>query len=127
MVLLGAGCQRMENGGAAGNSVRVVDRIEVRWEGEEKPFNRIYTNPEKMQAILNGIRRIGQKSSAKTDPETLKNEQYTITLIYSDESTYCYQTKSDRYICCGQEPWQQTNPDRIAELHQLLRALPADR
>lgn len=120
MIGMCGGCRRKKN------AVRVVEQIAVQWEDNGLPVCQIYEKPEKMQLILNGVRTLGQRFSADTDPEALNVSTVTMTLLYSDGEQQKYQIKPDRYVRIGQAAWQQASPRQVTSLRLLLLSLPSD-
>lgn len=112
-VCLGCGCGRKKVG------IPVVCEISVSDAQQEQ----VYREPEKMQMILNRLRSLGQCYRPEADPELLRGDHLTITLLRSDGKCQQYQLKSDRYIRFGQGPWQQTDPGPLSELRELLQTM----
>lgn len=125
VLLICTGCQ-LQTGDTDVESKKVVSKITVTCHEDGSVTNRTYTSQTKMKEILNGIRQLGQKMKPDVDPEQLNERLFSITLLHTDGSQQHYQTKADRYIRRGQEPWQQADPKKVSELNVLLQTLPAD-
>lgn len=108
------------------SSVRVVSEITVTHEQQGLVTRQIYTDPDKLRRILNAIRNLGQKFNPTTDPETLPLTSFHIILRRTDGTEQIYRTKADRYIRIDHEPWQQTDPESLTQLTQLLQNLSGD-
>lgn len=106
--------------------VKVVSQISVDWEQSDGAVDRVYTDPYKMQRVLNRMRQLGQRFSPELDPEGLKEPSVTITVAFNDGSHHRHQVKADRYIRTDNRLWQQTDPKQIQRLQFLLKALPGD-
>lgn len=108
------------------SSVGVVSEITVTHEQQGMVTRQIYTDPDKLRRILNAIRNLGQKFNPTTDPETLPLTSFHIILRRTDGTEQIYRTKADRYIRIDHEPWQQTDPESLTHLTQLLQNLSGD-
>lgn len=104
--------------------IRVVDEITVTQ--EQTPGMLLYSDPYKMQRILNSLRQLGQRYRPDMDPGTIAGSAVCITLHFSDGSSHRYSLKADRYIQEEPYSWQQTDPRQLQRLYFLLKALPGD-
>ena len=105
--------------------VAVVSQISV--VQEKDGCRRIYTDTQKMQRVLNGLRQLGQRYRPEADPAVLDVPETYITLEFSDGSYSYYCLKGDRYIRENHCSWQQTDPTRLCRLQFLILALPGDK
>ena len=117
--LLLAGCGKKPD-------VKLVSQISVDWDQEAVAVDRVYTDPYKMQRVLNRMRQLGQRFSPEVDPELLHSPAVTITVSFSDGSFHQHQLKADRYIRTDSSLWQQADPTQVQRLQFLLKALPGD-
>ena len=104
----------------------VVSKISVSYTENGVSVRHRYTTQYKMRQILNHIRLLGQQYSPILDPDTLRSTVFEIQLSFSDGSRRVYHTRADRYIRTNGGPWQQTDPQRLLALNELLLTLPAD-
>ena len=104
----------------------VVSSIFVSYPDNGVQIRHRYTTQHKMRQILNHIRLLGQKYTPILDPDTLRSTVFEIRLSFSDGSQRIYHTRSDRYIRTNNGPWQQTDPQRLQALNELLLSLPED-
>lgn len=122
-LLLCTGCGRAAE---KAPSVGVVSEITVTREHRGMVTRQIYTEPHKLQQILNALRQVGQRFTPDTDPETLPLSSFHITLHRTDGIEHIYRTKADRYIRYNRQPWQETDPESLSRLTELLQNLPGD-
>jgi len=85
-----------------------------------------YTQPEKMEAVLNHLRLRKSLGVAKTDPERLSGDSYRIDISLSDGSHYIYYQRAGRYFSRRCHCWQKTDPSQAAAFSELLRKMPSD-
>jgi hypothetical protein len=120
-VMMLSGCQ-MQKGGVETVGRPVVCKITVTDEQGVK----IYTNEKKMQEILHKFRRLGQKFTPETDPESQPGEIVFVELFRSNGTLERYSIKGDRFLRKGNQPWQQTESRPLQKLMGLLETLPPD-
>ncbi len=117
-------CALLLTGCAKTPGVKLVSQISVDWEWGAA--DRIYTDPQKIQRVLNQMRQLGQRFAADRDPVQLSDPTVTLTVSFTDGSCHRHQLRGDRYIQTDSLLWQQADPAQIQRLQFLLKALPGD-
>lgn len=105
----------------------VVSQITVSYTDNGTQVSHHYTSQHKMRQILNHFRTLGQKYKPVIDPDTLRTTVFEVRLFFSNGAERIYHTRSDRYIRTDNGPWQQTDPQRLQALNELLLQLPPDK
>ena len=106
---------------------RIVTQIDVTAAHNGAVNHYTYTDPPKMETMLNYLRLLFPDASASIDPETFRTDAYQITVSYSDgnQSTY-YQLYND-FLKKDSGHWQQIDADQGATLYPILCSMPSDR
>lgn len=113
-------------GPASGPRFPVVTRVDVECRQGPVRQRRHYTDPVKMEWILNYLRMHRSLGPAQTDPDRLEGDSYTIFLELTDGSRLVYFQQADRYLSKDFHPWQKVDPAWGRSLYYLLQTLPSD-
>lgn len=111
---------------AAASAPALVTQIDVVCQREYTTISRHYTQPRKIEPILNYLRMLTYHGSADTDPERLAGNAYEITLHYANGSTTTYRQRADQYLSKDGHPWEKIRPEQAALLFPLLESTPSD-
>ena len=104
----------------------VVEKVEVIGNHQGERFACIYTQSEKMTAILNYLRWLRPKYKADCDPETLPGDAYTITLTLSDGTQEIYRQKTNGYLQKDSGRWENIDPSKGVMLYEIVSQMAAD-
>lgn len=121
-----SGCGRNPAGESSGPVFRVVTQISVFYQSGPITAQRRYTRDDKMQQILNYLRRIDPYGTPLEDPETADGNDFQIELVYSDGSKKQYHQRSNRYLQINGGNWRLIDPKKAEELSQILCAMESD-
>lgn len=106
--------------------VRVVTQIDVAATQAGEIFQFHYTEPEKMQTILQYLRRLEPDQFTPITPDTFRTDAYEICLTLSDGSQTVYHQIYNEYLQKNGGPWQSIDRALAASLPQLLANMPSD-
>lgn len=107
-------------------AVRVVTRLDISCYHDYGISCWTYTQPEKMEWILNHLRQRKNLGTAQTDPERLLGDAYRIDICLSDGTHHVYYQRADRYFSRQGHAWQKTDPDQAAALRAFLQKISSD-
>lgn len=104
----------------------IVAQVEVTASigGESRVFT--YTDPEKMETLLNYLRLLKPDVRHPLTPETFRADVYEIRLTMLDGTRNCYYQLYDTYLRKNQDPWYAISPVDGSMLHPLLLSMPPD-
>ena len=105
---------------------RVIAEIQVVYQNQALETRQQFTQPEKLQRIVDYLRRIDPYGTPIEAPETVAGSDFYITLLYSDGSQRRYHQRADRYMRVEQGAWKRIDPDKALELSRLLGSMPSD-
>lgn len=89
-------------------------------------MTRQYSQPHKIQPVLQYMRLLKREGHADTDPEMLIGDRFDITLYYSDGQRKIYRQRSNRYLSRNCAPWEKIDQDQAQRLYPMLQAMPSD-
>ena len=104
----------------------LVVQIDVVCRREYSTFTRHYTQPRKIEPILNYLRMLTYHGRPETDPERLAGNAYEITLYYVNGQTSTYRQRADRYLSKDGQPWEKLRPEQAGLLFPLLESTASD-
>ena len=104
----------------------LVTQIDVTCHREYSSFTRRYTQPRKIEPILNYLRMLTYHGRPETDPERLAGNAYEITLHYANGRTSTYRQRGDRYLSKDGQPWEILRPEQAGLLFPLLESTASD-
>ena len=104
----------------------LVTRIDVVCHREYSSFTRQYTQPRKIEPILNYLRMLTYHGRPETDPERLAGNSYEIKLYYANGQTITYRQRADRYLSKAGQPWEKIRPEQAGLLFPLLESTASD-
>ena len=116
-----SGCGRR-----AAAPIRVVTGVEITTRSGQHTLSRSYTQPKKIQKVLDYLRLQEGEGFADMDPERLTGTTFVIDVTLSDGSHSLYYQQGDRYLSKKYHPWQKINAERAADFYQMLRKTPTD-
>ena len=104
----------------------VVVRAELRHSLNGQHTERVYTMPEKLEAVLTYLRLLKTAPLHGEDPEMIAGDRFQIWLYYSDGSQRHYRQHACRFLSVDRRPWQAIEPGFARDLYVLMDALPGD-
>ena len=107
--------------------VRVVTQIDVTAIQDGKITQSSYCDTEKMEAVLQYLRKLKPLRHSPITPDTFRTDAYEIVLTMSDGSKNVYHQIYDSYIQKNNGPWQTIENSFGDYLPQLLQMIPSDR
>lgn len=75
-------------------------------------IQRHYTQPEKVQNLLNMLRLLEFDGFTSLDPAYLPGDDFQITLEFSDHSTKVYRVHGNRFLCRPNGMWEKVDGSR---------------
>lgn len=105
---------------------RVVTQVDVTRNGPDRPLRRHYTQPGKMEEVLNYVRLLQSRIPSDRNPDAVPGALYQITLTLSDGGTVSYRQKGGLMLQKEAGPWQKIDPDLAMGFDELLEKTPSD-
>lgn len=124
--MLLCGCSANAQGPEPTPPLCVVTQVDVTCRSPGDILERHYTQPQKMEAVLNYLRLLEYRGQADCDPEQLIGNAYKIMVQLSDGCSHCYYQRADQYLSRDRKPWERIDPDQARQLYLLLVELPGD-
>ncbi len=115
-----------ENRGQSASAYRVITEIQAVYQNNTMEVRRQFFAPEKLQAIVNYLRRIDPYGAPYENPEQVEGRSYILTLCYSDGSIRRYHQHADRYLRQDDGPWKRIDPQQSLELSGLFGMMGSD-
>lgn len=104
----------------------VVTSVQITAGGTRRPLRRLYTEPDKIQMVLDYLRLQEGEGPADTDPERLTGTDFVIDVRLSDGSHSIYYQRGGRYLSGKYRPWQKIDEKKAADFYRMLRQTPTD-
>ena len=108
------------------HGARVITAVTVIYKNGQLQTQRYYNTDQKMQQIMNYLRRIDPYGKPEEDPETASGSDFHIELSYSDGSRQHYRQKSDRFMQGADGIWRCIDSGKATRLSEILGRLPSD-
>lgn len=105
---------------------KVVTGIDITFQNGPLYARRIYSDNEKMSAILHYLRSIDPYGTPQEVPEQVAGSDFYIVLNYSDGSQKLYRQHADRYLQEGSGSWKCIDPKKAMELSRILGQMASD-
>lgn len=115
---------RLPPGEAAG--VDPVVRVEVTLWHRDRCLYRRYTDPHKMEAVLNHLRALDLRGLPERDPERVLGASARITVQLSSGKKKLYLQQADQFLSRELGPWRCVESRQAKRLYPLLQSLPSD-
>lgn len=105
---------------------QVVTEVDVVCLGDAGRLTRHYTDPEKMEKVLNCLRLAASRELTEEPKQAPSGSSFRIILTLSDGSRVRYRQKKDFLLQKEDGPWQRIDPEQAAGLERLLEKTPGD-
>ncbi len=115
-----------ENRGQSASAYRVITEIQAVYQNNTIEVSKQFFAPEKLEAIVNYLRRIDPYGIPYENPEQVAGRNYILTLHYSDGSIRRYHQRADRYLRQDDGPWKRIDPQQALELSGLFGMMGSD-
>ena len=115
-------------GGETTQNVRqsLVVRIETMGTYEGGMWQKNFTDPQKMEAVLYCLRLLQPSEAVDIDPGSLRTDIYQITLLYADGSSTLYRQLHNQFQQVDDGAYRRIREGAGAQLIQLLYFLDPD-
>ncbi len=110
---------------AAPPALHIATRIDVHYRFSDTAITRQFTQPAKMEAILNYLRLLEYAGIPEGDPEQHIGDTCRITVQLADGSRRIYHLHANRYLSRDFRPWEKVESSQ--DLPALLQSLPTDK
>lgn len=125
-MLIVSGCSQIHTADENTADIHMAVRVDAYCVQDGIPFERSYTQPEKLEAMLLYLRLLNPKGRAEVNPEEYSGTVSRITVHLSNGKTRIYRMRSDRYLSVDANPWQTIDPERAMDLYPLLLIMDSD-
>lgn len=115
-----SGCKK-----AAEKPVHYVTKIEISGTHLGEPLNRVYTDPEKMTAVLTYLRRLEVQNRTVFVPGWLVDSTCRITVHTSGSESTTY-LQEGAYCSEDARTWRRISPDQAEALYSVVENMESD-
>ena len=105
---------------------RVVTQVDIVCDQGYRIFHRHYTQPQKIQQVLNYLRLQENLGPADMDPERVEGPVFRIAVRLSDGSDSVYYQRCGRYLSKEYHSWQKIDPKQAVAFYRMLQLTPTD-
>lgn len=126
LLLIVSGCSRIHTPDATDSGVRMAVRVDVSCVQDGVPFERSYTQPEKLEAMLLYLNLLKPRGRAEVNPEEFSGTASQITVHLSGGGKRVYRIRCDSFLSENAQPWQNVDPEHAADLYPLLLIMDSD-
>ena len=105
---------------------RVISSVRVSYKNGPLEAQRVFLTSEKIQKIVDYLRRIASYGNPVENPETVTGSEFYIVVDYSDGSAQTYHQRADRLMRIGSGPWKRIDPKKAIDLGRILGAMTSD-
>ena len=105
---------------------RIVTQITVIQQDDAAASQKLYTDAEKMQSILNYLRLIDPYGSPSVDPKSVDGSTVRIIVSHSDGFEQVYEQKADRFMTVNGGRWMCIDSEKAQTLHALIEGMESD-
>lgn len=112
--------------GLAKPNIRYVTQAEVLLQKEEFRQTWVYSQPQKINSILNFLRTTDPRGRVYTAQPVAGSHHYRITLYYNDNTINTYYLQDYQYFNKNTTIWQRVSTSHAQLLYPLLQLLPTD-
>ena len=105
---------------------KTVTQVDITGTHLSRPIQRHYTEPQKMETVLNYLRLLDYKGTTTLDPLWLPGDDWSITLGFSTGESKQYRIRADRFLCRPSGVWEKVESEGKASLYPYLMATASD-
>ena len=105
---------------------QTVTRVDIYGVHNKHNLRRHYTEPNKMQSVLNYLRLLDFNGQTDLDPEFLPGDDFKIYLGFSDGQRKVYRIHADRYLCNPSGKWEKVDTEAAKRLMPYLQITASD-
>ena len=113
---LAGGCGRRQ----PQKGVRVVTSVTVTSTHESQLRTQTFTDSEKMEIILNYLRKLDPYTRTHIAPDSFRSDAYEIIVSYSDGNHSVYRQIYDQYFQVPDGSWRKIDPGHGGQLLGIL-------
>lgn len=126
MLFIFCGCSRIHTPEETSPATRMVVQVDVTCTRDGESFDRSYTAPEKLEAMLLYLRLLKPQGRANTDPEELSGTASKITVHLFNGQQRIYRLRADRFLSKDAQPWQTVDETHAQDLYPLILLMDSD-
>ena len=105
---------------------QLITQIRVAGTAEGQPFEKSFSAPEKLDAIVLLLRQLEPGKPVEITPETFRADGFELTVLCSDGSRTVYRQILHHYLQVDAALFQPIRETPAARLMQLVQELPGD-
>ena len=107
-------------------AIPLVTGVEITCLHGEEVLQRSYTRPEKVQRILNYLRRQETKGYARVNPERIAGDAAWIRVQLSNGGSRMYRQRADRFLSKDCRRWKRIDDSWGRRLYSMMLLIPSD-
>ncbi len=111
---------------AKSNGLNTVTQVQVTCHRGKITTTRVYTQPHKIEAILNYLRLLDRSGRTEADPELLVKDSYEIVLYDSNGKHSIYRQRANQFFSQNAQPWTKIPQEQGSLLYPILRSITTD-
>ncbi len=105
---------------------KTVTQVDIAGTHHNRTIQRHYTQPQKMETVLNYLRLLDYKGTTTLDPLWLPGDDWSITLGFSTGESKQYRIRADRFLCRPSGVWEKVESEGKASLYPYLQETASD-
>lgn len=126
VLVIVSGCSQIHTPNDTAPGTRMAVRVDVYCVQDDASFERSYTQPEKLEAMLLYLRLLKPQGRAEVNPEELLGTVSQITVHLSGGEKRVYRIRCNSFLSVDAKPWQNIDPGHAADLYPLLLIMDGD-
>ncbi len=107
-------------------ALRVVTQVSVTAAHNNEIMRKVFTDSEKMEAVLNYLRLLDPYLPSKYEADTFRSDAYEIIVHYSDGDQTTYHQIYHDYLKKDTGAWLRIDPAQASKLLPLLESMSTD-
>ncbi len=104
----------------------MVEKVDVYGNHQGAIVRRHYTDPQKMEKVLNLLRQFPYRGKTTLNPFTLPGDDFSITVSLSGGSRKVYHVQSTGFLCRPGGSWEKSDREVTERLLPILEDTPSD-
>ena len=126
LLVIVSGCSQIHTPENDAPGIQMAVRVDVRCQRDGTSFERSYTQPEKLEAMLLYLRLLKPEGRVEVNPEVFSGPHSEITVHLSGGEKRVYRMRCDSFLSVDAKPWQHVDPEHAADLYPLLLIMESD-